>query len=681
MHRRDVRGEPWAVVHNALNGEQVRLNGAALAVVDALDGRRSVDEALAETLPDADDATREALGGCLVTLESSGLLRLGRASDTERLLGRARRRARPLDPLALRVPLLDPDRALERLMPIARALVGRPVAAALATLFAAALATGIATAGAIAVELARLAATPSAWWLYALLYPLLKLVHELAHALAVKRHGGAVHEAGLTLLVLMPVPYVDASDSARFERRAQRLSVAAAGLLAEGALAALGLLFWSVTEPGLVHDVAFAAALLGSVSTLLFNANPLLRFDGYQMLQDAIDMPNLGTRSSAYLGWLFRRHALRARVPSPPVTGPRERRWLLGYGTASLVYRWVLTFGIALYLASAIPTVGIPLALFALYRLAGRPLVRGVRYLRGTPELEGRRPAALATVCGGAIALVVAVALVPLPSSTRAEGVVRASGQATLYAAVGGRVAEVLVEPGSTVRAGETVLRLDAPELVARHAVLEAEIGVLVARRHAALASDPAAAAALASDLAVRRAESATLAREITELDVAASRGGRFAPHGGRLDVGRPVARGEVLGHVVDDGGLHVDAVVAQRAIGRVQGGVRHARVRLAERAGDPLPARLVALTPAGDRRLPSAALAWDGRRGTPVASDGEELRTLEPVFHVELSLPGNARARGIGGRAYVTLVHAPESLGHRWWRATRQLFLETLSI
>lgn len=685
LHRRDVRGEPWAIVHNDVSGVQVRLNACALDVVVALDGRRTLAEVVDERVPEADVAYREALAESLVTLESGGLLRLGRESDTARLVARAdalaRARRRAFDPLSLRIPLLDPDRRLARLHAVLLPLVGRPAAVALGALFASGVAVGVAAFPDIGAELSRLARTPSGWWLYALLYPALKIAHELAHALLVKHHGGAVHEAGVTMLVLMPLPYVDASDSAAFERRGQRLAVGAAGMLAEGAIACAGLLLWSVTESGLVHDVAFAAALLGSVSTLVFNANPLLRFDGYHLLQDALDIPNLGTRASALLSWSVRRHLLRAAVGASPVTGPRERRWLLGYGLSSLAYRWALTFAIALWLASAVPVVGVALALFALRRLLWRPLAGGVRYLRRSPELDGRRTRAVVATVGGALVLGALVLLVPLPSSTRAEGVVRASTQATLHATVGGEVVGTSVARGGRVRTGDAVLRLVAPELRARRAVLEAEIGVLVARRHAELGRDPVAAAALAADLAVRRAEVTTLAREIGELTLRSPGPGRFAPIEGRIVSGRRVARGEVLGHIVGGHGLHVEAVVDQRAVGRVRDGVRTVRVRLAERVDEVLDAHVVAAAPAGDRRLPSTALAGDGTRGIAVASEGGVLRTLEPVFHVELGLPGDARASGIGGRAYVTLVHDPESLGRRWWRATRQLFLEKLSV
>jgi len=682
VHRRDVRGEPWAMLRNTVNGEQVRLNGAALDVVLALDGVRTLAQTLERVAPDADDAVRDALAPALLTLEASGLLGFGRASDTERLVARARARRRGrFDPLALRLPLHDPDAWLSRLAPTLARVRGRHVLIVCAVLCSGALAVAFGRSESIADEIARVAVTPAHWWLYLLAYPVLKFVHELAHAVVVKRHGGAVHEAGLTLLVLMPVPYVDASDSAVFTARSARLAVGAAGLVAEATLAAASLLLWSITEPGAVHDLAFAAAVLGSIATLLFNANPLLRFDGYHLLQDLLDMPNLGTRANAWLSWLFRRHVLRARVGRSPVTGPRERRWLTSYGVASLAYRWVLTATIALYLIETVPLAGVALAAFAVYRLALRPARRGLAYLRESDEVAGHRTTAAVSIGGIALTLIGLIAFVPLPASTRIEGVLRPAAQATLQAATDGRIAAVLAAPGDSLQAGQTVLRLAAPELQGRRAVLDAELDVLQTRRRALLDADPVEAARLAADIAVARAEADALARDAAALEVRSARNGRFAVEGAGVARGRPVHRGEVLGHVVGDEALRVDAIVDQRAVGRVRAGVRDVRVRLAERIGRSLPASLVAETPAADRSLPSAALAFDGSRGTRLASGEATLRTLEPVFHLEIGLPEDIQASGVGGRAYVTLVHDPESLGRRWWRSARQLFLARLSV
>ena len=136
----------------------------------------------------------------------------------------------------------------------------------------------------------------------------MKALHECGHGFATKVLGGEVHEAGIILLALMPVPYVDASAASAFRSKGQRVLVGAGGMLVELFLASLALFVWLLVEPGPVRAVAWNVMLIGGVSTLVFNANPLLRFDGYYILADAIDIPNLGSRANAWLGWTAERH-------------------------------------------------------------------------------------------------------------------------------------------------------------------------------------------------------------------------------------------------------------------------------------------------------------------------------------------------------------------------------------
>ena len=137
-----------------------------------------------------------------------------------------------------------------------------------------------------------------------------------------------------------------------------------------------------------------------------------------------------------------------------------------------------------------------------------------------------------------------------------------------------------------------------------------------------------------------------------------------------------------MLAYVVNKREMLVKAVLPQRSIERVQDGVVRARVRLADAFGSELKANLTRQTPAASNNLPSPALAYDGRSGIAVASQhNNELKTLENVFHIELDLPPDIAIAGIGGRAYVTLKHKPESLGKRWWRSTRQLLLKQLTV
>ncbi|MCP5065759.1 MAG: peptidase M50, partial [bacterium] len=167
-------------------------------------------------------------------------------------------------------------------------------------------------------------------------------------------------------LVFLPVPYVDASASAVFPEKHRRMLVSAAGIGVELLLASLALFVWLVVEPGFVRHVAYAVMLVGGISTLLFNGNPLLRFDGYYVLADAIEIPNLAARGQAFVGALVKQKLLGLRETRLPETAPGETPWWVGYAIASTLYQLGVMLGIALYLAGQFFVLGVALAVFTL---------------------------------------------------------------------------------------------------------------------------------------------------------------------------------------------------------------------------------------------------------------------------------------------------------------------------
>ena len=255
---------------------------------------------------------------------------------------------------------------------------------------------------------------------------------------------------------------------------------------------------------------------MGSFSTLLFNANPLLKFDGYYILQDWLDIPNLASRSNAYCRYLARRYLLRVSQ----ALSKRERRWLISYGVLSVAYRFFITIVIALFLASHYLALGVGLALFALYELLIKPISLVAMYLRSATELNGLRRRA-ATICLGigATALLL-VGMLPLPSTTRAEGIVWVPEQAQLFASNDGVIESVLVHVGEAVTAGQLVMQLRAPELSTKLQVTEAQQASAWVQYRALQNKDSTAAKAVLSDIGILDAELADLKARTAGLNV-----------------------------------------------------------------------------------------------------------------------------------------------------------------
>ena len=688
LEDRLIRGDAWTLVHNRVSGQHMRTNALARLVMHRLDGRTSVEEIVKQSAPIVNDEELEALAISLFALSEQSMISLGDAnqdqsSEAARSSARLHKNrvcgtTRWLYAFRCTIRIAGWQQSRLSLKP----LLCKRALFLCATVILVAIAMAMHQWSELLSQFARVRDTPDSWWHFALMYLLLKCAHECAHAIAIKHWGGDVHEIGITLLVLMPIPYVDATDMWRFAKRSQRILVGSAGMLIEALMAAVGLLIWLNVEPGLLGDFGFAAAITGSVSTVLFNANPLLKFDGYHIVQDALDIPNLASRASAYLRYLARRYLLQILSATGPGVAAGERRWLLIYGISATAYRWVITLGIALYLASRFPLLGGLLAIFALHQLIVRPACHFLRYLQTAQELCGRRTSVGASLLVCTTLVVLTLILVPVPTNTRAQGIVGVPMQAQIFAPESAEINEILVEQGQQVIIGQSILVLDAPLLHTRLATLRAKLSEIGAQYQSVLFSDVVAARALLHDRQQTNTQISQLEQRVAALTVRATVDGTI-----NLDTinGRPgtfVQAGDVLGYVVNPENLLVKAVVSQSDISRVREGVNSVRIRLAERFSEPFDAALLQETPAATRNLPSQILAYDGLSGIAVASNEEnQWMSVEPVFHLELSLPTNATAVGIGGRAYITMNHAAESIGQRSWRSMRQLLLDRLAI
>jgi len=683
---RNVRGENWLILRNSVSGEHLRLNASASAVLALIDGNTCL-ETLCE-MTELHGLTPEQIGAMLGPLCACGLLSLGAAHEQDRLLSQHRkhkrmnRQGRFSNPLAIKIPLHNPDNWLGIMVARLPWLFSRWFLVVSLSAITVAIVAALVNDSIIFAEFSRVASSPPHWWLYALLYPALKAVHELAHAVVIKHFGGAVHETGITFLVLMPIPYVDASDAWMFPDRYKRVLVGAAGMLAECTLASIGLIVFLSVQPGFIREVGFAVFVMGSFSTLVFNANPLLKFDGYYILQDYLDIPNLSARSQKFCFYLVKKYVYRIKGAVTPVSADGESKWLLTYGLLAGCYRCVITVIIAVFLASQFLILGVALATFAMFQLLVNPALKLYSYLRLSPELTDIRSRSIVVTLGIAGVITLFVTLIPMPSSTRTEGVVWVPNQAEVYAAADGVVEQLMVEPGAQVIAGQELIRLQAPELRTAKLVVEAELEEARIQYRNLQQQDTVKAQGMVPDIQSLELELANLARRAARLNITAANNGQFVIDEHAAVVGKHVSQGELLAYVVNKKDLVVKAVLTQQRIERLQAGVERVNVRLADQFNQALAANLTRQTPAALNTLPSPALAYDGHGGIAVASDtDDQLRTLERVFHIELTLPETIAIAGIGGRAYVTLHHHPESLGRRWWRSTRQLLLKQLTV
>ncbi|MCG2593808.1 PspA/IM30 family protein [Ramlibacter sp. XY19] len=689
IERHVYRGTVWFVLHDLGSGENYRFNAAAYAVIRELDGVRSMQEVWDALVARQQENTpgQAEVVQVLGQLNAADLIQVDSSPDVAELLSRGSKRrkrqllGRFLNPMSLRIPLWDPDATLAAACAWIKPL---PVAA-WAVLWLACGAWALVIAGSHWDELTRdfgqrLLAS-SNLWLLAIVFPLLKAVHELAHGFAVKRGGGEVHEMGLMFLVFYPVPYVDASAAHAFANKWRRAWVAAAGMAAELWLAMLALLAWVLLEPGVPRAVAYNVAVLGSVTTVLFNANPLLRYDGYYMLSDLLEIPNLSARSTRYWQYLATRYLFGVRDPRPFPATRGERRWFFFYAPAAFAYRLTVTLAIAWFIGQQYFAFGVALAAWSL--LAGLliPAGKALAALFTDPRFVARASRVWLVLAGGSVTAAALLLVLPVPHHTRVEGVVWLPEQALVRAGADGFV-ERFQAPGTAVRAGDVVVVTGNPLLAAKVEQQRGRVEEVAARMDAVWGTQPAQAAQLVQTLQQERAQLARLEDEAGKLSARARSAGGVLIERADDQVGRFVHKGDVVAHVMGEHRPVVKLLVSQADVAFVQSDVRAVEVRLASDLSQAMAATLARSVPKAAHELPSAALGQAGGGRLLVdPRDEHQVTALDNLFEFEAALPAGVQLTQLGMRAYVSLEHSPEAIGWRWWRAGRRAFLSRLGV
>ncbi|MFN9450855.1 MAG: biotin/lipoyl-binding protein [Rubrivivax sp.] len=705
VQRAVVRGEVWTTLVRADGARSFRMTAAAWDIVGRFDGdmplQRLWDAAL-QAQPDAAPTQGEVLEW-LTRLQTSGFVSVdklpdfgqrGDAPGQRPRLDAAERGDQPQSWMAWRVPLGRPDAMLAEwanrwgpllrqawLLPLLLLVVGH--AAVLAVL----------NAGSLTVALSELASSPRGWWLALLVYPVIKLLHELAHGVVSRLHGAPVPQWGVTLLMLMPVPYVDASAASALPRAGQRLAVASAGILVEALLASAGLWLALASEPGWLRDLGLTVFFIGALSTLAVNGNPLLRFDGYHMLCDAADLPNLATRSQRWWQQRLAVWALGVRPAHPLPLAPGEARWLIAYTPLSLLMRWVVALAVLAWVATLSAPLAVAVGAALGWAMLGKPLWAATRFLGQSglpPSRQRQRLVRLMLAIAVVLGLLV---VVPVPHRTVVQGIWWPTEEALLRTQVDGFVAEVHATHGQAVKTGDRLLTLHTPALEAEVARLAAREQALVSEHWQALRDDPPKAVQLEQDMTSVRAELARAQSQRAERVLFARSDGVVAWPQEQDMPGRWLARGALVGHLVTTAPARVQVAIPHDEATAVSQARPRVELLRSDRVGtgDAVIGRWDGRWSAAGAQLPSAALAE--RHGGPIATDPQDPQSLKPLRAVALaeirvepprgpSLPGRPSGHGterIGERVWVRFDHGSLPLAAQAWQGLRRTLLKHL--
>ena len=688
IHRHHYRGELWYVLEDRISRRMHRFNPTAHYVIGLMNGHRSVNEIWESAIAKfADDApTQEEVIRLLGQLHSAEVLQSEVTPDIAELLRRAKKSKRKTwlqnlrSPLAIRLPLFDPDRWLERWLPWFRPYFGIGGAIVWCLVVGAGLFTAAAHWQELSQDLGDRVLAPQNLVLLWLTFPVLKLFHEFGHACATKAWGGEVHEMGIMLLVLMPVPYVDASSASAFRETHRRVIVGAAGMIVEVFIASLALFLWLEVQPGIVRAVLYNVMLIAGVSTIIFNGNPLLRYDGYYILSDLTQIPNLRTRAQQYLAYLLETRLFGLKLP-PTEASLSERWWFVFFAIASFLYRTFVMIAIAIFIASTYMIVGVLLALWATVTAVVFPLVKGLYYLLRHPRLRRHRVRALFASGVIAVSVVVLLCFAPLPLWTRAEGVIWVPDDAQVRAGADGFVRTIAAAPGSSVRQGAVLIVGDDPALRPKMRVLEAQLRLLEVRAQAELMVDRPRWQRTHDEILATRAELEQARTLIREQTVLSPTSGTFVLPAAQDLPDRFVRKGQQIGYVVPAAVVTARVLVSQDQVDLVRTRTERVEVKLAGRVYDTFTASIRRESPAATNKLANLAMSSIGGGQAVVdPHESKEPKALNTWFEFELELPAT-QAFVLGEHVYVRFEHGSEALAWRMYRSARQLFMKRFSV
>jgi putative peptide zinc metalloprotease protein len=691
IFRHVYRGTVWYVMQNHITGRFHRFTPVANLILGLMDGSRTLAEIwtiacerLGDEVPSQDEIIK-----LLADLHQADALQSDAPPDMREMHGRRKKKAKVKlkqyigNPLSLKIPLFDPDRIVTLMLPFIRPFFGLPIT----LVWLATVGLSIVLVGMNWIELSHNVIdrifSINNLLLIVVIFPLIKLLHEFGHAIATKAGGGEVHEMGVMMLVLMPIPYVDASSATAFREKSSRVLVGAAGMLTELFIAAVAMVFWTYLDPGFERAIAYNVMMVAGVSTLLFNGNPLLRFDGYYILADYLEIPNLGQRSNKYIGYLIQKYLFGLKRLSAPVESAGEIAWFIGYAITSFIYRMMMAAIIIIFVASKLFFFGVVLALWAFINMLAMPALKQLSYLSSSPVLSGHRTRAIILSILIFTMIIGCLFLVPAPSSTMAQGVIWAPAKTKVRSQVAGFVDSTFVSGNQQVKAGEILFQLTDPELNLRVGRLESQLKELDSRYEQVILENRVQGdiLLLQRQHLLNAINDAVLRRQ--DLTLRSPTDGIFVAQDLQNMIGRYMPRGEILAYINEVKARLVRVVVPQAQIDLVRSQTVSIQIRPADDLKYLASARIIRETPATTDELPSMILSLQGGGNVGMdSSNSSDVKSIDKLYVLDLEISADAAINNyLNSRVYVRFEHPPEPLAWQWYRGIRRMFLKKFNV
>ena len=647
VQKQYFRGEKWYVIKDAFNNKFFRIKPEAYQFVMRLTTLKSVEEiweAYLLAYPDV-APTQEEVVTLLSQLHINNLLYFKNNPHNDDIFERHLEQKQKIfqgkltNFLFIKVPIFDPEVFLRSVQPLTNVIFSLKGFILWLVVVVYGVKIVIENSSSVVQQAQGILAPGNFIFLYMALF-LLKVLHEFGHAMMCKKFGGPVHTIGIMFLVFTPLPYMDASSSWSFRNKWHRTLVGSAGMIIELFIAAIAAVVWANTGEGLIHSMSFNLMVIGSVSSLLFNANPLLKFDAYYMLSDMLEIPNLYQRSKEQVYYFAEKYIFDVEESHAPSNSDKEAFWLVFYAITSAFYRLLVSIAIAVFVADQMLIVGIFVALMSFYVWVIKPSYSFIVYLFSSPNLNKNRYRAVSISSMVFFVLILLIYMIPISHNINAPGIIYAKNFTTVYTPNEGYLETLHKKSGDSVEKGDLVVTMRSHEL-------DLDINLIQGKLKETLALELKAQNDIA-DLKPLKARIKLLHKKLSwynqqkkSLMIYAQISGRWvAPQLPSLH--KSLLKNRIaLGSIVPQEAFKFIAVVSQeKAFDLFRERQLKGNVKLDGVAQKTIELTNIQVIPYEKHQLPSAALGWVGGGDIQVAQDDASgTKSIEAFFEIRADI------------------------------------------
>lgn len=691
---RTLRGRAWFLLFEPMSQRFVRVNPETWYVITLLNGQSNVEQIwdkAAEYIEQQNinlnkqyrAISQNELVQLLTQLYNNDLLQTEVSFDAEEMFKRFKKhkfnklKQSFLNPISLKVPLVYPDAFFDRFKSLAKSIFSIWGLLFWIIIVSPALLLLAEHWQSLTSNLSdRVLSTQNLFILW-LTYPIVKLIHEFSHGLAIKAWNGNVREMGLMFILFIPIPYVDATSSYHFISKWQRIAVSIAGILTELLLGAIAIYLWVSTESGLVHAFAYNVIFIATVSTVLVNGNPLMRYDGYYILSDLLEIPNLAGRATKYWVYLSDRYIFGAKTAHPPYAAENERFWLISYGLISPVYRIMIMIGLIWFVAQKYFFFGVILAIISGFMTIVLPLYKGIKHIYQGATLSKYRDQAIRRLWWIIATIIVIFFALPFPYYTTQQAIVWLPEKSIIRANESGHIQKIDFKTNQ-IQPNQILFQLSNPDLVEKYELQKLQVEELDYKLRQASLDDLSERKKLEYQKQGAVQQLQQYQYKIKQLEVNSAVAGKWFTKDAIELTQRYYKRGDIIGYVINQPAQIVRSAVLQQDYDLIHTRLKGIEIRFKNHFNTIYTGKIIRSTPQTQKKLLSSALGSQaGGNITVDPNDQEGTTALQNYFDLDIQLSQPLDSSVFGDVAYVRYDLGYSPLAWQWTRKLRQLFLE----